>query len=375
VRNFNAAAQRYQTAVEVLGRRVYMWPKWLSYQIRRSRESYLPALRTADDRKPWTRMVSDMVRLTIRWRCLPFHYIRYALFRRSVDEPAMSAVLPETTMYYVILPRINDLAVLLDDKHTFKDIVEAWDIPTPRTVLAIRTGRVFDSRGTLTEAGTVDEHLFAEHQRRLVLKPASFGSGGKGIAVFHRIDGRYSDTNGVDLAATVWELARRRQSWLLEEHIEQCPETAMPHPASVNSLRVMTWLHPRSGPRVIYTMLKCGVAGRPTDNAHTDGLYVRVHADGSLDSTAWDEQLKPHRAHPDTGFRFASGSIPHIGAVHAVAMRCADAFPSLTFAGWDVAVTPAGPLVIEGNSSPGLTIIQRTYGGMAPTILSCLDHP
>lgn len=367
--NFNAAVARYEAGLALAARRLYMHPKWLRYQLRRTRESYLPALRR-ERSKGTVRIVAEMATLALAWRCLPFHYLRYGLFRRGVTRERAMSFLPETVMYYAVLPRINRMSALLDDKLVFKQVLAADGIPHPRTLLTLRRGGLYrgDRPLGLSEAADL---LRQDSAARLIAKPARFGSSGKRIVVFERQQGEYR-SDGRHLAAYLDELVREGD-WLVEEHLEQAEETAAPHPPSTNTVRVITWFHRTSGPEVLYTMLKTGAGGRPTDNAHTDGLYVRVQEDGALDETAWDEQLRAHAVHPDTGFRFAAGRLPAIEAVRETAVRCAHAFPEVTFAGWDIAVTPGGPAVIEGNSSPGLTIIQRTYGGMAPVILRCLQ--
>ena len=49
--------------------------------------------------------------------------------------------------------------------------------------------------------------------------------------------------------------------------------------------------------------------------------------------------------------------------------------PSLGYVGWDIAVTPAGPALIEGNFHwPGGNIIQFDRVGKYTLILSCLGE-
>jgi glutathione synthase/RimK-type ligase-like ATP-grasp enzyme len=83
-----------------------------------------------------------------------------------------------------------------------------------------------------------------------------------------------------------------------------------------------------------------------------------------LADTAYDENLYSYNAHPLTGVKFKGKKIVDIDKIVSLAEKLGNICPSMTFIGWDIALTPEGPVVLEGNSSPGLTIIQRTYNGM-----------
>ena len=65
---------------------------------------------------------------------------------------------------------------------------------------------------------------------------------------------------------------------------------------------------------------------------------------------------------------FGGYRVGMITEVVALAKRCAALFPQTMLVGWDIAISENGPLVIEGNSSPGLTNVQRTHGGVAHTL-------
>jgi hypothetical protein len=54
--------------------------------------------------------------------------------------------------------------------------------------------------------------------------------------------------------------------------------------------------------------------------------------------------------HPDTGVEFASVRVPHWEAVLQLVKAGARALHPLGSLGWDVAVTPEGPVAIEANA-------------------------
>ena len=147
--------------------------------------------------------------------------------------------------------------------------------------------------------------------------------------------------------------------------MKNIPDLSEIYPWSVNSFRILTYFVPGLGAKAIYSILKLGNNNAFTDNAHTGGIYVRIDPEsGVLDEIAYDEDLFEYQRHPATGYEFRGRRINGINKVVEIAETLGNKLPNLAFIGWDIALTPDGPVVLEGNSSPGLTIIQRTHGGM-----------
>ena len=341
---------------------------WLRYQVKRSRIAYLPAYRRCASRKAPLRCVVEAALLTLRWRCLPFHYLRYGLYRNSYSLGAVFSYLPETVFYYRLLSKLNHDILLLDDKLVCKRILGAAGVPQARLLLSGEGERCYDSIGVpiaLTSAGSLD-HLLKEGQR-VVMKPARYSSGGDGVMVLTYGDGTFRSRGGQAISLSAY--GATWGTWLMEEFVRQHEDLAVLNASSLNTLRVITTWRPQPGAQVHYCILKLGANAGLTDNAHGGGLYVGVDMDtGELADTAYDESFAGHAFHPWSGVVFEGYRIGMITEVVVLAKRCAALFPQTVLVGWDIAISEDGPLVIEGNSSPGLTNVQRTHGGVAHTL-------
>jgi hypothetical protein len=64
--------------------------------------------------------------------------------------------------------------------------------------------------------------------------------------------------------------------------------------------------------------------------------------------------------HPDSGGQITGRQVPRWEEVCRLAERAHWAFDDRVMIGWDIAVTPDGPVLVEGNAAPDLDIIQRT---------------
>jgi hypothetical protein len=342
--------------------------QWLTYQLRRTRIAYLPAYRRCSARKPLFRCLLEAGLLALRWRCLPFHYLRYGLYERTYSLPEALTYLPETAFYYRLLSTVNRDVLLLDDKVVCKRILGDAGIPQPRLLLSGDSVEGYDHAGTPIpiDSDAVLADQFTDGQV-VVIKPARYSSGGDGVIVLTYERGRLRGSNGAPVSLA--EYGRIWGLWLIEEFVRQHDRLAALNRECLNTFRVITIRPPRHSAEARYCILKLGSSTGPVDNAHDGGLYVGVDKHtGLLHGTAFDETFTRHTQHPTSGVTFDGYRIDAIGDVVALAERSAALFPQTTVIGWDIAVTDDGPQVIEGNSSPGLTNVQRTHGGVAPTL-------
>ncbi len=141
---------------------------------------------------------------------------------------------------------------------------------------------------------------------------------------------------------------------IFESVVRQTKQMRDFNPSSVNTIRFMTVLYPDGSARIIDTWFKIGRVGRCVDNAGSGGnvdggvdmatgeLYHAVQYDG------W-ENIKPIDRHPDSGQPINGTVIENWEQIKAEVIKFQQAFPYCKAAGWDIALTDDGPLVIEVN--------------------------
>jgi hypothetical protein len=82
--------------------------------------------------------------------------------------------------------------------------------------------------------------------------------------------------------------------------------------------------------------------------------------------------------HPDTGARITDSVLPDWAATVALVVAAHPAVPGMVpLVGWDVALTPEGPLLIEGNVPPSAALMQvpsRTPVGETPIVPCLLEY-
>ena len=195
-----------------------------------------------------------------------------------------------------------------------------------------------------SKASAEETAAFLEGQIYIFAKPAH-GCCGKGIEKLTVAD--------YPTPEAFLEYVKSKDLPVLEQVLPQHPEMARLHPQSVNTMRIVT---DRVGDTVhiAYITLKLGVGEGFCDNTGQGGIMVRVDPEtGVILSDATDDYYNIYVSHPDTGVVFKGYQLPMVPEAVALAQEAAKVVPQITHVGWDVAITPDGPAIIEGNEYPG----------------------
>lgn len=164
------------------------------------------------------------------------------------------------------------------------------------------------------------------------------------------------------------------QRLLLEAPIRQHPALEALSPGCVNSVRVNAARGHDGRVRLIGACLKCGGKGAATDNFHTGGIaYPLELTSGRVSGPGRSNtDLGDYARHPASGAYLPGFQVPFWPALTACVYRAMDRVPGMGYVGWDIAVMPDGPELIEGNWHwPGGNIIQFDGVGKYPLLRDC----
>ena len=141
---------------------------------------------------------------------------------------------------------------------------------------------------------------------------------------------------------------------IFESVIKQTKQFSDFNASSVNTVRFMTTLWPDGSARIIATFIKIGRAGKCVDNAGGGG-NVDVCVDTETGEVKYAIQydgwrnIKDIERHPDSGNQLNGVIIENWEAIKSEVIKFQQAFPYCKAAGWDIAITDDGPVVIEVN--------------------------
>lgn len=143
---------------------------------------------------------------------------------------------------------------------------------------------------------------------------------------------------------------------ILEEWIAQHETIAALYPKAVNCLRIITV---NSGGDVYFLTggLTIGM-DLEIANASASGCVAPVDFETGVLKEAADFSGKVYKKHPLTGVQIEGLVLPYWKETLEMIYEAAKVTPEIGYVGWDIAIMPDGPCIIEGNTTPGYTYYQ-----------------
>lgn len=175
-----------------------------------------------------------------------------------------------------------------------------------------------------------------------VFKPAR-GAGGLGIFL-----GAWNDDARTRIG---------RDRYFLQPRLRNHPDLAGFSRLGLNTLRGVTWRG-----TVVAAVLKMAVGDEVCDNFSL-GRNLAAPVDLKTGRIGLGRFREPYDGldlthHPTTGVRFEGCTIPQWDGVRVLMSAAHRSFGGLVSSAWDVAVTPDGPLIVEGHAAYGVWILQ-----------------
>ncbi|MCK6065382.1 MULTISPECIES: sugar-transfer associated ATP-grasp domain-containing protein [Microbacterium] len=184
---------------------------------------------------------------------------------------------------------------------------------------------------------------FTERHGTIVTKEP-VGQAGTGVHRYHAAE--------VEDWSTFHAGLRERGELLLEQVIQQHPDLAAVCPGTVNTTRVTAFFDGTTT-HILAMAQKFG-RGAVSDQMTFGGFYTMLDDDGHAVGAGYDSHGHVHEHHPDSGFRIADFQLPMMDEVRAFVDRVARVVPQVQYVGWDIVVTPTGPVLVEGNWGAGV---------------------
>jgi len=205
---------------------------------------------------------------------------------------------------------------------------------------------------------------FCDDKESVFVKtPYSFG--GQGI-------GEISITPYINYNALFDELMKSGQT-LVEEKICQHEKMSSLHPDSINTIRIVTVLY-NGEVHILSRILRMGQKGSVIDNITSGGIYAPVDEKGVITHPAFcDKTGESFSVHPTTRVYLLGFQVPYFDEAIKLVKEIALSEKNMGYVGWDVAITPDGPLIVEGNNLPSYEIMQNykhrdNDEGLLPTV-------
>ena len=155
--------------------------------------------------------------------------------------------------------------------------------------------------------------------------------------------------------------------YIIQERVIQHPQMNKLCSTSLNTIRVQTIITEDENVIAFRAGVRMGREGSHVDNWAKGGVFVGIDMDtGKLLKTGF---IKPPYGttvtqHPDNGLVFEGFEIPFFNEAVKMAKALHSKLYRIHSVGWDIAITPDGPVFIEGNSLWEISLLQASMGGL-----------
>jgi len=326
-----------------------------------SKAETLKVILKDEDRKPLPKIVKEAVHFGIIEQEIPYYYFENLLYKKEIKN--YQDYIGQTKRGRIIDDFYfkNGENENLENKLLFGKILERNGVKTPK-ILAHNAHLELKSDKESVQLTTPDDLARELHQlielseNNSIFIKRILGLGGLHVFKFDQ-----SNINDSDKINELFELMKE-MNFIFQETTQQHEKLNRIYSGSINTVRVNTY-RVDNDVKMVSGLMRFGTNGSVVDNGNffvpLDVTHWVLHSSGKSFLKYGGEN---YTKHPNTDFVFKDFNIPFADAVVREISKAAMLFED-DFIGWDVAITPNGPEIIEGNQNPHVIMTQITSGG------------
>lgn len=184
-------------------------------------------------------------------------------------------------------------------------------------------------------------------------------------------------TNG-NRKITIQELKKAigNATMIVQDVVEQHEAVNRINPYCVNTIRIITIRGNSGRIHVFAASMRFGTKKDSfVDNRAVGGSAVGIDENGRLKKYGYQHQQFGSRIdrHPVTGLIFEGYQLPYWDEIVKLVTNAHKAIINVQSVGWDVAITPTNPLLIEGNDNWEIQNPQDSHGGLKKQWYRCIN--
>lgn len=190
-------------------------------------------------------------------------------------------------------------------------------------------------------------------------KPTISSDSGRGCMLLNIENGINKDSN--ESLDNIFD--KLGENFVIQEVIKSHKSLSKIYSKSVNTFRIITYRW-KDEILTMPSVLRIGRNGNYLDNAHADGIFIALDADGTLHDTAFTEFNEKFCLHPNTKVKFANYKIDLFPITIVAAKKMHALIPQIGVINWDFTIDENGnPILIEANiMGGGIWLLQMAHG-------------
>jgi hypothetical protein len=255
-------------------------------------------------------------------------------------------VAPNKETWYDFIPYLNDMNIRIgySDKNIYDTLIDAKY--SAEIILKRIRGHYFDTNNeliTYTEAN----NLLKDYGEDFIIKKSD-SDNGKGVS---KVKNNGEELIYKDKAIKLSDLEKEyNYNFVVQKVIKQHSIMAAPHPASVNTLRMVT-LRWKGEIHYLLAYARFGANNDVRDHSVAGGISIGLNKGGKFEKYGLDLACNVHTKHPTTGYEFKNlDRIPNFEYVKSYVKDLHKKILHHDYVSWDIAIGPnEEPIFIESN--------------------------
>jgi hypothetical protein len=326
-------------------------------------------------RGPFAQLM-DILRLTVfSSRVTVDDYYKFGLFdtkRLSRDDQRMFVGdrANRRFNYAINNPKVARGFQIIDDKPLLNLLLNQSGIPAPTIQALASINRQFGQVPAIATEAALAEFLRTRARYPLFGKPMSSSLSMGAASINHlSADGQSlvfasGQKPSVDaFAAEVFD--SYGEGFLFQDRIQQHPDLVKICGEAVGTVRLVT-IREGVEMRPFYALWKI-----PSTTAVADNFWRKGNMVALLDVDTGEivrvregtgASAEDVTTHGETGVPLLGLKLPFWDEVRAIAVLAAKIVPTMRILGWDIAISPTGPIIVEGNTNPSHPMYQVASG-------------
>lgn len=209
---------------------------------------------------------------------IPLWEFRWYKGKRGAIEPE---IIPDVVWHSEIEPFYTNLQLEkgFQDKNYFEMIVGKEN--SPYSIIHCINGQYLNHQYKPITKENVVEILSTE--KEVICKPSIETGGGRGICFLNGKDVSFSKVEAIEKAYN--------KNYLIQSIIEQSKYMAAFNSCSINTLRIVSFLH-KGNVHILSSFLRVGSSDSRLDNVSSGGCFIPANVDGHLKNIAYKEDFK-----------------------------------------------------------------------------------
>lgn len=331
-------------------------------------------IKTANAKSPIQQII-EMANWGARFLVTPNDYVNYRLYeggKGNADALQFLSSIRAKDIQNVV----NREPKLLQNKLTYDAHYSALGLPIPKSIAVIAKSGLETKYPILNDEGEFIRFIskLVSSGKHLVIKEVS-GKQGAGVLVIVdliEVEGykffllSNGATKRIDHALKA--IFAPGAVWLVQERLDQHCLLKSLNPTSLNTMRLGTFRNQDGSVEVDYAALRIGRPFSQVDAFAHGGLVVKIDEQTGMFARMGFQKpkysLEMFSKHPDSGIEFEGTQMPFWDQIIDLAKEFATHAGNNKMVGWDVAVTPEGPVFVEGNHHWDAQLAQAGAAGL-----------